>query len=143
MYLLRCGVMALLAGSGIDAMAAALELDTPWLRAPAPAQPNAAIYFQLRNNGSQTMVLDGARVTGAASAAVHEHRHVDGLMRMSEAGPLPIEPGTTLRLEPGGYHLMVFGLEKTPLAGERVPFCLHFADGSEECAAALVKAIGE
>ena len=66
MYLLRCGAMALLAGSGINATAATLELDTPWMRAPAPAQTNAAIYFQLRNNGPRTMVLDGAQVTAEA-----------------------------------------------------------------------------
>ncbi|MBP8926874.1 MAG: copper chaperone PCu(A)C, partial [Pseudomonadales bacterium] len=143
MYLLRCGALALLAGFAGNAMAATLDIGTPWMREPAPTQSTAAIYFQLRNSGPQPMVLDGARVTGATSAAVHEHLHVDGLMRMREAGPLTIAPGATLTLEPGGYHLMVFGLETPPRAGEQVPFCLHFVDGSEQCAAALVKAIGE
>jgi copper(I)-binding protein len=143
MYLLRWAALAFAMGLASEAMGGVLEVTQPWLREPAPGQTNAAIYFRLRNGGSQEVIVEGARVEGAAGAAIHEHRQVDGMMAMRATGPLAIAAGTTLGFAPGAYHLMVFGLQATPRAGERLHFCLRFGDGSEQCAEALVRAIGE
>ena len=46
-------------------------------------------------------------------------------MRALDKG-LPIEPGKTVKLAPGGYHLMLMDL-KTPLKqGDKVPLTLEF-----------------
>ena len=48
-------------------------------------------------------------------------------MRPLDKG-LPIEPGKTVKLAPGGYHLMLMDL-KTPLKqGDKVPLTLEFED---------------
>jgi copper(I)-binding protein len=127
-----------------DPLAAAeLRIEQAWLREPPPGPGTLAIYLQLFNDGPAERVLDGARVTGAKSAAVHTHEMADGLMRMRPAGPLPVSAGGKLLLEPGGHHLMVFGMEPLPRAGARLPFCLHFSDGAEACAEAVVRGTGE
>lgn len=132
-------ICALLASQALGAV----SIESAWLREPAPGQANAAIYLRLANPGPDAVVLEGATVEGAASAAVHQHTMVDGMMRMGEAPPLRVEPGAELLLKPGGYHLMVFGLGQRPAAGATLPFCLLFEGGATSCAGAVVKGIGQ
>ncbi len=134
-FLLVCSVMALRAFAGD------IRIESPWLLEPPPGQTAAAIYFGLRNTGSTEIVLKGASVEGAASAAIHGHMMHEGMMHMGPAGPLPVAPGAALLLAPGGYHLMVSGLAVRPVAGGRVPFCLEFEGGVRSCAEALVKGV--
>jgi copper(I)-binding protein len=51
----------------------------------------------------------------------------DGVMTMRplEKG-LTIEPGKTVKLAPGGYHLMMFDLKSPLKQGERLPVTLEF-----------------
>lgn len=122
---------------------AALRVEEAWMRQPAPGQPAAAIYFRAHNEGSAALVVNAASVKGAASAALHEHLHEDGMMHMREAPPQTVAPGATLVAEPGALHLMVFGLMEAPSPGARLLFCLRCTDGSEACGEAVVKGQGE
>jgi copper(I)-binding protein len=133
------GCLALLLAMAADA--GTLAVDSAWLREPAPGQGVVAIYLHIANTGAAARVLSGAHVAGASGAAVHEHTMVDGMMRMRAAGPVTIPPGGDLRLEPGGYHLMVFGLAPAPVAGQHLPFCLQTQDGAELCATAEVRGL--
>ena len=135
------GLALLLLAAG--ARAQALEIESPWLREPAPGQAAVAIYLRVHNRGDSPRVLTAARVVGARSASLHEHVMKDGLMGMRPAGPVTIAPGGELVLEPGGYHLMVIGLGRAPRAGEKLPFCLVFEDGADQCAEAAVRGPGE
>jgi len=125
------------------ATASELRVEQAWLREPPPGRGVLAIYLRLYNAGDVERVLDGARVEGARSAELHTHEHSEGMMRMRPAGPLPVPAGGQLVLEPGGNHLMVFDVAAPPRAGARLPFCLHFADGAELCAEAVVRGLGE
>lgn len=118
---------------------AALRVEQAWLRQPAPGQPAVAIYFRALNEGSAPLIVNAAWARGAASAVLHEHRHEGGMMRMREAPPQTVAPGSTLVAEPGALHLMVFGLAEAPRPGARLPFCLRCTDGSEACGEAVVK----
>jgi copper(I)-binding protein len=51
-------------------------------------------------------------------------------MRPVEGG-LTIEAGQTVRLEPGGYHLMLMGLDHPLTAGSSGALTLVLADGSK------------
>ena len=138
---LLCGLAMLLTSAVLRA--GTLAIESPWMREPAPGQGAAAIYLRLVNSGASARVVTGARVDGASSAAVHEHTMQDGMMRMRPAGALTIPAGGELKLEPGGYHLMVFGLAPAPAPGQQVPFCLQTAEGAELCAVAEVRGLGE
>ena len=127
----------------LNAAAADVRIESPWLLEPPPGPGNAAIYFGLRNTGTTEVVLRGATVEGAASAAIHQHSMSEGMMHMGPAGPLPIKAGGALLLAPGGYHLMVFGLQPRPVAGAQLPFCLEFEGGARVCAEAMVKGLVE
>ena len=124
------------------AVSAEVQLESPWLRESAPNQSNAAIYLRLRNTGAAPVVLRAARVEGARSAALHEHRSEGGMMRMGEAPAQTIAPGGELSLAPGGLHLMVFGLQSPAKAGTELPFCLEFDTAQPACSRAKVVPLG-
>ena len=70
-----------------------------------------AAYMQLKNNSGQPQVLTALRSNSAASIELHNHIHVNGMMKMRKVDALSIEDGETVQLQPGGYHLMIFGLQ--------------------------------
>ncbi len=47
------------------------------------------------------------------------------MMRMSAIKAMDISPGRTVRLEPGGYHIMIMGLKRQLKEGETVPIMLE------------------
>jgi len=49
------------------------------------------------------------------------------VMTMRAVPTLVIQPGQTVRFEPGGYHVMLIGLKQPLVVGQRVPATLTFA----------------
>jgi copper(I)-binding protein len=47
---------------------------------------------------------------------------------MHEAASVALPAGKPVELKPGGYHLMLMGVERTLGAGDRIPFNLTIAD---------------
>lgn len=137
------GLAVLLAGLAPAALAGPLEITDAWMNQPPPGQAGAALYMKLHNGGEQELVVVGARVDSAQSAAIHGHTHADGMMRMHAVPRLVIAPQASVMLEPGGYHLMVGGLRTAPARGAQLPFCLRLEDGAEQCAEARVKGVGD
>lgn len=105
----------------------ALEIDHPWARATPPGAEAAGAYMTIKNEGAEPDRLIGAAFAGAAVTQIHEMVMDDGVMRMGEvAGGLPIPPGETVRLEPGGYHVMLMGLKAPLVEGGKVPLTITF-----------------
>lgn len=138
-----CACAALLALGVGPVLAGTLEIAAPWLNQPPPGRAGAALYMELHNAGEVPLAVLGARVAGADSAAIHGHRHDGGMMRMHAVPRLDIAPGASVRLQPGGYHLMVGGLHAALQPGDVLPFCLRLDDGAEQCAEALVRGLGD
>jgi periplasmic copper chaperone A len=58
---------------------------------------------------------------------VHEMTMNDGVMTMRPLDKgLTIEPGKTVKLAPGGYHLMMFDLKSPLKQGDKLPVTLEF-----------------
>jgi copper(I)-binding protein len=76
---------------------------------PAVKGNPAAAYFTLDNPGSSTVTIKAIAVDGVKSAELH---HTQG-GSMAKVDRLEAQPGTTIKLEPGGLHAMVFGAPAT------------------------------
>jgi copper(I)-binding protein len=75
----------------------------------------------------------------ARRAEVHATSMDGGVMRMRRAGPIAVGPGAPVLLEPGGLHLMLYGLDQPLVAGQRVPLELRFEKSGVVRAEALVR----
>lgn len=106
---------------------AALTFEDVWMRQPPPGAKVAGGYLTVVNSGDTADKLIGGEVPFAARVEVHEMAVKDGVMSMQEvAGGLAIPAGESVSLTPGGYHLMIMGLDGAPKAGETVPLTLRF-----------------
>jgi copper(I)-binding protein len=113
-----------------------------WLRAMPPGQPNGAAYLTLVNNGAEPRSLVAVSSPLAGSVEIHESSQVDGMWRMRALPALDIAPGATVELAPGGVHLMMFRMARSPQPGESVELVLQFDAGEPVIVAAEVRPAG-
>lgn len=96
--------------------------------APAPAAADVgSVYFTIVNTGSSTDTLIGIETSTGKKAILHEMVAEAGTMVMHPTGPVAIAAHDTLRLAPGGYHVMVTGLSEPPQVGDTIAVALTFA----------------
>ncbi len=112
-----------------------------WARASAGAASMAAVYLAL-TGGAQPDRLTGVSTPVAAMAGVHESTANGGVMRMRAVNALPISPGKTVTLAPGGYHIMLMELGHPLVAGQTFPLTLTFEHAAPVTVEVRVLAIG-
>ena len=66
-----------------------------------------------------------------------------GMSHMMKVDAVVVKPGETLRLAPGGRHVMLLQLSRKPAIGETVPVTLRFAKGGDVAIAAEVVAYAD
>jgi periplasmic copper chaperone A len=105
-----CSMLALSAcGRFDDAAAPALQVADARVRAPIPGQDKTVGYFTARNAGTETLVLSGARSEAVRAIEIHTTQRDGDMVRMRRLDEVVIGAGETVRFEPGGRHLMLFG----------------------------------
>ena len=121
----------------------ALEIGHPWARATAPTAPAGAGYLTIKNTGTASDRLLSASTPAAGLAQVHEMKMEGGVMRMRELEHgLEIQPGATVSLAPGGFHLMLTNLRAPLKEGTRVPITLVFEKAGSIEVELAVESIG-
>ena len=110
-----------------------LVITYPWARPTSGDTHLGAAYLTIKNMGEAADTLQSVSSSVAAKTEIHEHIHdSDGVMRMRRIeGGLPIPPGGTVEVKPGGYHLMLVGLQRNLEEGKSVPLKLSFARAGE------------
>lgn len=103
-----------------------LLISNVWARATVPAVAVGAAYFTIENRGVQSDTLIGASCPAASEAMFHRTTQHNGVSHMEPAGKIEIPPGKTVKIEPGGLHLMLMGLRQPLQAGFLIPLTLEF-----------------
>jgi copper(I)-binding protein len=142
--LLSAAVLALASPAGAhEYRVGNLTIGHPWTRAIGSSAPTAAGYLSLANKGTETDRLVSAETPMASRVEMHEMSMTDGIMRMRPLqGGIPVPPGGTVWLRPGGLHLMLVGPEGAFVQGNRVPLTLHFERAGEVTVELEVAAAG-
>lgn len=121
------GLMA--AGSAALAAAPALRVEHAWIRW-LPANLPSAGYATLVNTSGATLRLTRASSPAYASVMLHRSRLADGDSTMEMVPALDIPAHGSVKLAPGGYHLMLSHAKRAIKPGDKVPLTLYLADGS-------------
>jgi periplasmic copper chaperone A len=135
----RCGRLALslLAATfvaGCSESEKSIELTNAWVRAVPPVSSTTAAYLTLTNNTEAAVVFTGAQAEFATEVELHDmSMNADGMRSMKHIESLPLAPGESVSLAPGGIHVMLFGLTEVPAEGETVSVCLRFAEAPPLC----------
>jgi periplasmic copper chaperone A len=138
LYARLCAGLAALVAYSVMAQAPALIVQDAWAR-EVPGSDVAAVYLTLRNPTTKPISIVGVESSAASHAMIHESKTEGGESRMRPRAQLMIPPGQTVKLEPGGLHVMLHGLTQPVAIGKAVPLVLVLADGSKVQVAALMR----
>lgn len=110
-----------------DVKAGDLIISQPWSRATPGGAKVAGGYLTVENKGAAPDRLIGGSAELAGRVEIHEMATTNGVMTMRplDSG-LAIAPGATVKLAPGGYHLMIMDLKGPLKQGEKVAVTLEF-----------------
>lgn len=104
-----------------------LVISQAWSRATPGGAKIGGGYLTIENKGAAADRLIGGSTEIAGKAELHEMAVNNGVMKMRPLDKgLTIEPGKTVKLAPGGYHLMLLDLKRPLKQGEQVPVTLEF-----------------
>ena len=130
------------AGAADDYTAGGLTIEQPWARATPAKAKIGVVYLTIRNGGGQDDRLTAATTPASNKAELHTHVMEGNVMKMRPVKGIDVKGGGTIALAPGGYHLMLMGLEKPLREGGRFPLTLSFEKAGSVTVEVEVKAMG-
>jgi len=101
-----------------------LKVSHAWVREAPPGARVQAGYMELHNNSQKDIKIIAINSPGFASIEMHRLYSQNGMMRMQQQDALTIPANSVLRLEPGGFHLMLFNPVSYLNSGDTVRFTL-------------------
>jgi copper(I)-binding protein len=126
-----------------DVKAGDLVISQAWSRATPGGAKIAGGYLTIENKGAAADRLIGGSGEIAGKVEVHEMAMNNGVMTMRALDKgLAIEPGKTVKLAPGGYHLMMFDLKGPLKQGDKVPVTLQFEKAGKVMLSLDVQGVG-
>jgi periplasmic copper chaperone A len=135
----------------------AIEVTDPWVRATAmgdmamgEAQPagdaagasmgNGAAYLVVRNAGTTEDRLIRAASDVAGAVELHTVEESNGVMAMRPVEAIDVPAGEVVELRPGGFHVMLVGLNRELRPGDTVALTLEFERAGSVDVRAAVRA---
>ena len=94
-----------------------IAVDHPWARATPGRAKNGAAYMKLRNHGGTDDRLMTVSSDVASRVELHTHLHDNGVMKMTESGPILVPAHGEAILQPGSLHVMMIGLTAPLMEG--------------------------
>ena len=107
-----------------------LEIDDAWIAEAPPASTVMAAYMEIENETGQDRQAVSMQCDEFAGAGFHRTVEKDGMARMEHQQVLNIPAHSELKLEPGGYHIMLFDPARHLLAGDKTNCSMKFDDGT-------------
>ena len=109
-----------------DAVLGPIQIKAAWSRATPPGGETGAAFLTVVNTGSTDDSLDAAAADVAKTVELHSHIMEGNIMKMRAVPSIPVAAASTVTLAPGGYHVMLIGLNQPLHAGDHFPVTLTF-----------------
>lgn len=131
----------LLFSAGVFAAAAdQVSVQEPYVRLPPPNAQATGAFMVLKNEGKSDVQVVKADNPASRVTELHTHLNEGGVMKMRPVESIAIKAGGEAKLQPGGLHVMLIGLQSTLEEGKTLPITLTFGDGSsKKIEAAIVR----
>lgn len=116
-----------------------VEISDLYFYAPAPGRDMTGGGMQITATGGDFR-LASASSESATRVELHTMSMEDDMMRMRQVEGFDIVDGETFSLEPGGPHLMLFGLDETLQIGDETEMLFTFENAEGEAVTLNYKA---
>ena len=120
-----------------EASTKGIEISAPMAMSGKTGETTGA-FMSIKNTGSESDRLVGAKCEAATMTQVHETVMKDDVMTMREVEGIDIPAGQTVELKRGGYHIMLMNLKQDVQAGETTSCTLIFEKAGEVTISAKV-----
>ena len=121
------------------ALAGELTVTGAWSRTTPPGVSIGVIYLDIKNDTAKSDRLLKLKTSVATSAEVHRTEVIEGVARMREVAVLHVAAGERVAFEPGGMHVMLMGLNKPLVEGQKFDLELLFEVGGPRKVAVVVR----
>jgi copper(I)-binding protein len=111
---------------------AELDITDARIKNLPPTVPVRAGYMTIHNPSQVAVSIVAIHSEAFASVEIHRSVMQDGMMRMDLVEALEIEADTSLKLAPGGLHLMMMQPVEATRPGEQIEIILQLSDGSKQ-----------
>jgi len=109
--LTACGSPSSAPDDAADVAAPSVLISDGYIKPPLKGRDVGAGFFIAENQGEATSII-AASSPVAASIELHTHTMDDGVMKMREVEAIELPENGSVVLEPGSYHLMMFGFAR-------------------------------
>ncbi len=103
-----------------------IVIDHPIMHPPLGNPSMTVGYMSLLNKGHHDDRLVGVQSDIADRIELHTHKMDGDIMRMRKVDGVDIPAGGKAVFEPGGLHLMIFGLKERLITGDEIEVELEF-----------------
>jgi copper(I)-binding protein len=128
----------LLTFASASALAADVDVKAPWVRGTVTGQQATGAFMEVTSKAGATIISASSPVAGVTE--VHEMKMDGGVMKMRAVARLDLPAGKPVKLEPGGYHVMLMDLKQPLKKGDLVPLTLKFEGKNKSVETLEVKA---
>ncbi len=116
-----------------------IEIKDPWVRAVPPNMNMTAGYMTIVNTGTTDDYIIGVSSDISGMAEIHETIEENSIVKMRHVMKLKIPAGKTVKLQPGGYHIMFMNLKRKLKTGDKVNITIEFEKSGKKNITADVK----
>lgn len=110
-------------------LADSVKVENAWIREPAPGQAVVGGFMDLTSDKDASLIQAASPAVGKVE--LHEMKMQGDVMQMREVKTIDLPKGQTVKLEPGGLHLMLFQSKQPLKAGDKVPLTLTIKSGGK------------
>jgi len=108
-----------------------IAFTDPWIRLLPPTVMHTAAYVTINNSSNKPDTLLSVTSPVISSLSVHQTKNVDGMMKMLSADNLQIPAKGKIDLAPGGYHIMLMGLQNSLVENQEITMTFEFENAGE------------
>lgn len=115
---------------------AEVKLQDPWSPPSLIGSTTGVAYLTLLSDSHDAVVSASSPV--AKVVELHTHEKDGNIVRMRKLETIALPSGHTVTLAPRGLHLMLYGLKRPLIEGQRFPLTLQFTHAKPVTVEAVV-----
>lgn len=105
----------------------------------SPVEGNPSVGYMELHGGRQEVDLLGVTSDDAVRLEMHETVEEDGVARMQPLKKINVPPGATVKMEPGGKHVMLWGISESAIRKGLLPLVLIYSNDDRILVQAVIK----
>ncbi len=121
------------------ARAGELTVTDAWSRTTPPGVTVGVAYLRISNGSTKSDRLLRISTPVASSAQVHRTEVLDGISRMRQVAVLHVAAGEKVEFAPNGMHVMLMGLKKPLVEGQKFELEMLFEVSGPRKVAVVVR----